>query len=165
MPAGVVYDENTRAFWLDTNPADTSAPTVAEIAAGFDMTGYLTIDGLARNTGNSRVAGGDLLDGFDAESMGRHQAAPTLTLKRRLRGSNAEEAWTTLGSRGVQGCLVVLPFLAPDDTPSATDSCEVYPSCETGSPQLQNTAANTEQRFIVPIAVGSSPVYDAVVAA
>jgi hypothetical protein len=60
---------------------------------------------------------------------------------------------------------VVLPFLAPDDTPTAGDPCYVFPSCETGVPQIQNTAVNTEQRFIVPIAVGSAPVYDAVVAA
>lgn len=164
MPAGVVFDENTRVFWLDTNPADTSAPTAAEVNAGHDLTGYLAPDGLALNTGNSRVSGADLLDGFDSESMGRHQAAPALTFKRRLRGSNAQVAWTTLGARGVQGCLVVLPFLAPDDTPAAADDCYVFPFCETGVPQLANTAMNTEQRFITPLAVGAAPVYDAVVA-
>lgn len=162
MPAGIVYDEHVRVFWLDTDPADLDAPTTGEIGAGEDITGYLVPDGLAFNFGNSRVSGADLLTAFDNESMGRHQAAPALTLKRKLR-DGGQVAWDTLGDRLISGCLVVFLDLGPDDTVADGDECVVFPGCETGQPLIQNTAVNTEQRFQVDLAVGEAPHLNAVV--
>lgn len=164
MGAGVVYDGLTRVWWLDADPTNVAAPTVAELTAGEDITEYLAIDGLAFNMGNSRVSGADLLSAFDNESMGRFQAAPELTLKRKLR-DGGEVAWTTLGDRLVAGCLVVRLALDATTAVAAAQKVMVFPTCETGIPNVQNTAANTEVRFIVSLAVGSEPELKATVAA
>lgn len=164
MGAGVVYDGMTRVWWLDADPAAPNAPTVAEIGAGADVTEYLAIDGLAFNMGNSRVSGADLLTAFDNESMGRYQAAPSLTFKRKLR-DGGEVAWTDLGDRGVVGCLVVRLGIAHATAVAAAQKVMVFPGCETGIPNVQNTAANTEIRFVVDLAVGEEPKLKATVAA
>lgn len=167
MPAGENYDGMVRAFWLDTNPADPDAPTIAEVVtAGEDLSGYLIPDGVAYNIGNSRVSGADLLSSFDAESMGRHQAAPVLTLKKRLL-DGGEAAWTTLGERHISGCLVVFEHVggAEASDPVAGAPCFVFTSCQTGQPKPLNTATNTEKRFEVELAVGGRPYLNAVLAA
>lgn len=164
MGAGMVYDGNTRVWWLDDDPTNVNAPTVAEIGAGEDVTAYLAIDGLAFNMGNSRVSGADLLSAFDSESMGRFQAAPSLTFKLKLR-DGGEVAWTTLGDRGVTGCLVVRLSVPHGTAVAAAQKVMVFPTCETGIPNVQNTAANTEERFVVDLAVGNEPKLKASVAA
>lgn len=164
MGAGIPFDGYTRVFWLDADPAAPAAPTVAEIGAGHDLTEYVAIDGLALNMGNSRVSGADLLSAFDNESMGRWQASPSLTFKKRLVGGT-EVAWTTLGDRGVAGCLVVFLNLTPGTAVAAAQKCSVFPGCVSGAPQIANTAANEEQKFTVEIACGKEPKMKATVAA
>jgi hypothetical protein len=156
MPAGENYDGMVRAYWLDTNPADPANPTLAEIAAGTDLSGYLLPDGVAYNMGNSRVSGADLLSSFDAESMGRFQAAPVLTLRRRLLDGGTV-AWDTLGDRHIIGSLVVFESIIEDTDPVAGDECFVFTSCQTGQPKPLNTAMNTEKRFECELAVGGKP--------
>ena len=162
MGAGIVWDEQARYYWLNANPANTAAPTLAEINAGLDLTEYMPPDGFQPNMGNSRVNGADAKTKFDAESMGRFQAAVKLTLKRRIRGTNAEAAWTTLGARGVSGCFVVLPFA--NGPAAVADKAYVFPTAETGMPLLLGSAENAEQRFDVDLAIGSEPNLQAVVA-
>jgi hypothetical protein len=165
MPAGIVYDEHVRLVWLDAAPADATAITAAEVADGTDLSGYVVPDGVAFNLGNSRVSGADLLSAFDAESMGRYQASPSITFKRRLRGSNDEVAYTTLGARGVEGTLVIFPFIDAGADPAAGDDYYAFTGCETGLPLLQNTAVNAEQAWVCDLAVGGDVILDGVVAA
>jgi hypothetical protein len=162
MPAGFSYDEQFRVFWLDSDPADPTAPTVAEITAGTDLSGYLSPDGWASNHTEARVDGGDLLSGFDAQAMGRYGAAPALTFKRRLLNGD-QDAYDIFKTRGEMGCLVALPFVAKGDEPASGDDAYVYTTCQAGLAQPQNTAPNQEQRFIVNFAVGGDIVLDAVV--
>ena len=56
IPPGVSSDGMTRV-WFVPALADTSAPTVAEITAGFDITCYLTTDGF--KVGGSQEKGED----------------------------------------------------------------------------------------------------------
>lgn len=169
MPAGTVFDEQTRVLWFATEdePSDLTAITAAELGDGVDLSGYVTPDGVTFGFGNSRVSGADLLTAFDNESMGRHQAAPSLMLKRKLRAEvdgSDDLAWTTFQTRKTQGTLVVFTTLDPGVDPATGDDYIAFPSCETGQPLPQNTAVNTENRFQVDFAVGAEPVFGTVVA-
>ena len=160
MPAGTVYDESTRVYWIpdaDT-PADFDTITLAEFGDADDFSGYVVPDGVTFGFGNSRVSGADLLTAFDNESMGRHQAAPSVMFKRQLR-DGSELAWTTFKGRKTQGTLLVFLTLDPGADPTTGDDYIAFPSCETGSPLVQNTATNTEVRFQVDFAVGEEPVF------
>lgn len=169
MPAGTVYDESTRVLWFadaDT-PADLDAITAVELADAEDLSGYVVPDGVTFGFGNSRVSGADLLTAFDNESMGRHQAAPSITFKRKLRAAvdGADDlAWTTFQARKTQGTLIVFTTLDAGEDPGTGDDYVAFPSCETGQPLPQNTAVNTEVRFQVDFAVGAEPVFGTVVA-
>lgn len=169
MGAGTVYDESTRVLWFATadEPADLEAITAAELTDGVDLSGYVVPDGVTFGFGNSRVSGADLLTAFDNESMGRHQAAPSIMFKRKLRAQvdgDDDLAWTTFKSRKTAGTLVVFTTLTPGDDPATGDDYIAFPSCETGQPLPQNTAVNTENRFQVDFAVGEAPAFGTVVA-
>lgn len=169
MPAGTVYDESTRVIWFaDADaPTDPAEITAAELADGVDLSGYVIPDGVTFGFGNSRVSGADLLTAFDNESMGRHQAAPSIMFKRKLREAvdGADDlAWTTFQTRKTQGTLVVFITLPTGEDPGTGDDYVLFPSCETGQPLIQNTAVNTEVRFQVDFAVGAAPVFGTVVA-
>lgn len=159
MPAGIVYDERTRAFWFadDDTPADLESITLAELADGVDLSGYVIPDGLAHGASEQRVDGSDLLTDFDNESIGRHGAQPALTMKRKLRDGN-ELAFTTFKTRKQAGTLVVFETLPAGADPTTGDDYVAYPECESGKWQRQNTAKNQEVRGIVNFAVGSAPV-------
>lgn len=170
MPAGVVYDEQTRLLWFPTadEPADIDAITAVEIAAdGIDLSGYVIPDGITFGFGNSRVSGADLLTAFDSESMGRHQAAPSVMFKRKLRETfegDDDLAWQTFKTRKTGGTLVVFLALDPGADPGTGDEYVAFPACESGQPVLQNTAVNAEVRFQIDFAVGEAPVFGTVVA-
>ena len=68
--ARLVFDGNYKVYWLDTAPADSSAPTVAEITAGTDLTSFIPKDGFKSGVSNNRVSGGSLDERFMDESMG-----------------------------------------------------------------------------------------------
>lgn len=164
MTAGIVHEEHIRVFWLDDDPVAVATPTVAEITAGVDVTGYLIPEGLETNPTNNRVDDGSLLSKFIGQAMGTYGYQPRLMLKRKLEGG-AEAAWTLFNGHGVKGALVVFRDLPPTTAVAAAQKCEVYPGCETGAPEPQNTAANATQRFGVPIAVSATPNLNATVAA
>lgn len=164
MPAGNVYDEQTRVLWFadaDT-PADLEAITAAELADGVDLSGYMPPDGLAFGAREDRVPGADILSAYDGEAIGRYGDQPALTLKRKLR-DGGEEAWTTFAVRRSQGTLVVFSTLDVGVDPGVGDTYRAYP-CENGSRMMQNSAANTEVKFVVNFAVTDPPVDGTVVA-
>lgn len=163
MPAGTVYDESTRVLWFaeEDTPLDLDSLGQSMLDDAIDLSGYVVPDGVTFGFGNSRVSGADLLTAFDNESMGRHQAAPSITFKRKLR-NGGELAWTTFQNRKTQGTLVVFTTLEPGDDPGTGDDYILFPECETGQPLPQNTAVNTEVRFQVDFAVGAAPVFGTV---
>lgn len=169
MPAGTVFDERTRVLWFAAadEPTDHSAITAAELADAVDLSGYVVPDGVTFGFGNSRVAGGDLLTAFDNESMGRHQATPSVMFKRKLRETfdgDDDLAWTTFKTRKTPGSLVLFTTLPIGEDPGTGDDYVAFPDCESGQPMPQNTAPNAENRFQVDFAVGSEPVFGTVVA-
>lgn len=168
MPAGTVFDEQTRLLWFPEadEPTNLAAITTTEITTdGIDLSGYVVPDGVTFGFGNSRVSGADLLTAFDNESMGRHQAAPSVMFKRKLRAQfegDDDLAWTTFVTRKTAGTLVVFTTLDVGADPTTGDDYIAFPSCESGQPLPQNTAVNTEVRFQVDFAVGEAPVFGTV---
>lgn len=160
MPAGLPYDEQFRVYYLAATPADPEAVDAADLGAAVDLSGYLAIDGFAANESDARVDGGDLLTGFDAQAMGREGAEPALTFKRRLKNGD-QVAFDTFRERTYGGALVVVPFVGPNDDPEDGDDYRIYTDIDTGRWKMQNTAANTEQRGVVNVAVGGN-FYDAI---
>jgi hypothetical protein len=170
MGAGIVFDERTRLIWFPEAdaPTDLEAITAAELAAdGVDLSAYIPPDGINPNTTDQRVDGSDLLTGFNAESMGRYGTSPSVTFKRKLRTQHEgadDLAFTTFQTRKTAGTLVLFNTLPIGEDPGTGDDYIAWPGCESGEPQEQQTAANTEVRFVVEFAVGQAPVRGTVVA-
>lgn len=157
-----VYEGVFRIFWVPSGGgiANASAPTVAEITAGTEVTDYVPKDGWRPNVRNNRVDNTSLSTTFDAEQMGSHGAQLSVTFKRDFPD---EAAWDLFKTRGASGHLVALP-LKGSGAVAAADAAEVWP-VEAGAPVPQNTAANQQQRFSVDFAVTAEPTLTAVVAA
>lgn len=162
MPAGNAYDGRCRLYILDEAPADPEGPTLVELAAGSHLSGYVPPDGISYNIGNARVSGADLLSSFDAEAMGRHQAAPSVKFKQKL-VTGETEAWDELNERHRVVTLVCFEDIDEDAEIVDGDACFVFTSCQIGQPVPQNTATNTERQFQVDFAVGGRPYLNAVV--
>lgn len=164
MPNAYTYDGRVRFVWLDTDPADPTAPTMAEITAGTDLSEYLIPESWNPNASNQKADQSTALSSFNGESVGRYGYAPEAMFKTKLTDAT-KVAWTTLGERLVEGCIVVFEDVPEGDNIAAGMDCDVYPSCQTGQPERQQTAANTTRRFKVTWAVGEPPSLGATVAA
>lgn len=155
----LVYDGNYHAYWLDAAPASATAPTMAEITAGTDITVFLTKDGFNPNVTNNRVTGGDLSTKFTDQSMGTWTAEGSLTFYLDA-ASGGNTAWDTLGDFAT-GCLIITPFAAA----ASGGSAYVFPDVELGVRAIQQTAENARQKATVNFACRQEPALDATVAA
>lgn len=153
--ARVTYEANTKAYWL-TAVANIAAPTVAEIGAGTPLSPYIPKDGIAVNINTNNVDSASIDDTFDAQLAGSWGADVKLTM---FRDDTADTAWN-LCEHGTPGFLVISRFGAA----VATSVVEVYPS-EMHQPAMENTAANSQQRFVEAFAITAAPELNAVVAA
>lgn len=159
--ARLVFDENYKVYWLDTAPASTAAPTVAELTAGTDLTDFIPKDGFKPGVTNNRVSGGSLNDAFLDESMGTWQSQLTVDYYLdKVTASNT--AHDTLGTRGTTGAIV-----AVWDGAGATAGGKafVWPDVEAGQPIPMDTAENARQKATAEFAVRQAPEFSAVVAA
>ena len=168
MPAGQSYDGRTRFIWLANDPADPAEPTLAEVDAGVDLSGYLIPESFNPTADQARVDGRDALSSFNPEAMGRYGYKPTAEFKTKLRETfNGDDdlAWQTFKNRLTQGCILFFEGVDEGEDVGVGDVCDVYLSCETGTPRRLQTAINTERRFGVDFAVGAPPVLGAIVVA
>ena len=155
MPS-LVYEENTKVVYLPTIAAVDLEPTVAEIAAGTDVTSYITKDGINEGASNNRVASGTIDTAFDAEEPGSYGFQLSLTAER----DDTDDDFFDLFVRGLRGYILI------SDTASvaATEKCRVYPVAAM-SPEFPASAANTKKTVTVPFAVTAPPNLRAVIAA
>lgn len=157
----LVFDGNTKVFWLDAAPADPSAPTVAELTAGTDITSYIPKDGFKSGVSNNRVSGGSLDERFTDESMGTWSSQ--LSIDYYLDKVTADNtAHDTIGVQDAAGAIVVVW-----DGAGAADGGKAYvwPEVEAGQPVIQDTAENARQKATAEFAVLAEPNFHAVVAA
>ncbi len=137
--------------------ANTSAPTVAELGAGFDVTPFLSsidtpLDGDA-------VDSSDLASAFNKTVAGTYGGNITADL---YRDDTTDTAWTTF-DRNVVGYFVIRRFGGSGVAWNIADPAEVfYVRIITKSPGTLDR--NNVQMFSVDAAVLEEPVLTAVVA-
>lgn len=156
-----VYEKYTRVVFA-TTLASKSAPTVANLNAGTDITSFLTKDGLSTPQNQNMVDSSTLAETFDSQLPGSWGGAIELTCFRD-NGSGDDDAWD-LFVYGTNGFLVVRRGILISTAFAASQKVEVYP-VQHHQPIMQPSAANEEQRFKVTLAVTGEPELKATVAA
>lgn len=147
---------NVKLYFL-TTVASVAAPTVANIAAGTDLTPWLPTSGLnVEPTQNNATI--SMIEGVDLSAVGTESREITLTLTRD--GVTADDDAWVLFVRGLTGYILVSPFGAP----IAGSRVYVYP-IESHAPTPVPPTENTFQTFQVRLAVNSTWNEKAVVAA
>lgn len=142
-----------------TTLSSMTAPTVAQVNAGVDLTPLL-ISITASATGNT-VPTPTLDTLFETSVPGTSAASFSADF---YRDDAADTAWTTL-ERGVKGYFVIQRFGAsPTRVVVATDEVEVWP-VQVTSRSASAMTSNTAQMFTVTCSVPQEPVEDAIVAA
>lgn len=153
------FDGNFRVFVVDSI-ADTSAPTVAEVGAGTEITSLIPKSGWQETPSFNRVDTGNLATQYDSEVMGTWKTTITLTI---LLDDTTDTAWDEFQTHAAQTHLVVLPYKGTG-TVAASDQCRVYP-VESAQAIPNQSAANERQTAEVAFAVYSEPQLDGAVAA
>jgi hypothetical protein len=155
--ARFVYEGKTNVYWLVTITT-TATPTTTEIAAGVDLTNFVAKDGVAVNINTNNVDSATIAEVFDAQVAGSWGADLQLTM---FRDDSADTAWTTC-TYGSNGYVVIDRFNASGTDPAVGEKVEVWPA-QMHQPSPQNSATNTQVRFIESFAVRAAPSLSATV--
>lgn len=156
----LVFDGNYEVYYLPGAIVDPSAPSLAAMLAGTNLTHDVPKDGFNPGVSNNRVSGGALDDLFMDESMGTNSAQLSVTCyKDDADGGGA--AFETIGVAGTTGAIVAVP----NGPAAAGRDAYVWGDIECGEPVLGATAENTRQKFTADIAVRTKPDYHAVIVA
>lgn len=157
------FEEFTKVVWVPgaSGIANIAAPTVAEIAAGTDITCFLTKDGLNLGGTTNKVDQGGLCDHVDGDTVG------TVKFDASLKGyrdnaAGGDDYWD-LGVWGSAGHLVVRRGILFGTAFAAAQKVEVYKG-QLGQKVPATSAANTNQTADIPLAVAAANL-DATVAA
>lgn len=145
-----VFERFTRVLWVpgENGIADYHAPTLAELATGTDWACYLTKDGLAPGGQTNKVDGGELCDNIDGQSIGSVGFDFNMTFKR---DNNDDAAWD-LANWGDLGHIVVRRGLLHETAFAAAQEVECWVA-QMGEPIPANSAANTQQTFMLGFAI------------
>lgn len=157
------FEEHTTVIWVpgDDGVANIEAPTLAEIAAGSDVTCFITRDGLNPGGTNNKVDGAGLCTRIDGQTVGTVGYDFTLRMFRD-NASGGDDAWD-LANWGDLGFLVVRRGVMYGDVFAAGQAVEVY-EAQMGEPIPASSAQNTSQAFELGLAIANAEL-KAVVAA
>lgn len=155
----LVYEGRTNVYWA-TTVADPAAPTVAEITAAVNVTSFVPKDGVAVNLSTNNVDSATIAEIFDAQVVGSYGGAPQVTGFR----DDTADTFYDLCVYGTNGFLILDRFNPSGTLPVAGDKVEVWPA-QMHEPVMQNSATNTQQRFVEAFAITSAPELRATVAA
>jgi hypothetical protein len=153
--ARLAYEGRTKVHFV-TNIDDITSPALSEIAAGTELTTFITKDGVNPGSTNNRIDTGGIDDVFDSQIQGSWGAEFQLTC---MRDDTTDTAWDTL-QRGVQG-FIVIGYDSPTGIKGG-DVVQVWP-VEFGTPVMQPSAANTNQMFLADAAIATPPELEATV--
>lgn len=142
-----VTHERARVYFLDTC-SNIEAPTLAEIAAGDDLTSQIPVDGVTLNPTRNNASQAMLGDAFVAEQVGTWGQGITLTFVR----DDADDVARDLFTYRAAGFLVISRFGTPVDGVRV----EVYP-VESHEPADLATAENEFSKYEVSLAVTDTP--------
>jgi hypothetical protein len=160
IPVTTTTDGLIRVWWVAAI-VNTSAPTVAELTAGIDLTCWLTPDGWQPSLNQAAVVDKRLCASQDFEAPGRFSRGLTVKYATAPQGTNT--AKTTL-IPGTAGYLVERRGISVDTAPIAAQKVNVYP----GTPgQYEDLAPEENAKFKTQqkIFISSLVIIDAVVAA
>lgn len=143
--------------------ADISAPTVAEIAAGVDLTEQLLRDGLSLPQSGNTVDVAGAASKYNATDAGTYGGDPITASFFRDSVAASDDAWDAL-PRGTRGYFVVSRFEGSDQALAAADRVEVWPIVVI-SRSNRDIEQDGAYRFDVTCGVPTEPDDDAVVAA
>jgi hypothetical protein len=144
---------------------DLAEVTVAEIAAGVNLTPFLTRDGISeRGAEAATVDVADATSMWDKTGAGTSGSSLELTFFRDSVAAD-DDAWAAL-PQGEEAYLVVAPFgfSGVAGAAAATDRIEVWP-IEVSSRRNLAIAANEAQKFMVSCAIPEEPNVNAAVIA
>lgn len=147
----LVYEERTNVYWV-VSIATTSTPSVAEITAGVNLTNFVAKDGVNTNVTGNKVDSATIAESFNAQVVGSWGSDLSLTM---FRDDSADTAWNTC-VRGSNGYIVVDRFNPSGTLPGNGDKVEVYPA-QMQQPRPENSAQDTQVRFVEDFAVTSRP--------
>lgn len=148
--------------WFVPTIANTSAPTVAEINAGTDLTPFLRRDGLTTPQAGSTIDSSDASSRFNKTAPGTYGGDPLSIQLKRDSVPGSDTAYAAL-PRDTAGYVVVRRFGGSALAPAASQKVEVF----TGTVISREMAAigdNEVQRFTVMFSVEAVPVDSATVA-
>jgi hypothetical protein len=147
------FDQFTNVIWVPgaNGVADISAPSVAEIAAGTDLTCFITKDGLNPGGTTNKVDDGALCNRLDAQLVGSVGYDFTLKLKR---DNDSDDAWT-LASWGAEGYLVIRRGVLYETAFASGQPVEVF-HAQMGEPVMAPSATNTQQMFDLTLAISDA---------
>lgn len=152
-----VYEGRTNVYWA-TAVSNKNAPTVAEITAAVNLTNFVTKDGVSVNITTNNVDNATIAETFDAQVPGSYGSDLQLTMYR----DTTDTAWN-LCVYGTNGFLILDRGRASGTLPSAGNKVEVFPAAM-HEPAMENSAANTNKRFVEKFAVTAAPAQKATVA-
>jgi len=156
--ADIVSDGMTKVAFVTTIAAP-AAPTAAEMAAGEDLEGFLTPDGLGMDFGNDSVDVTALSSTYNAELPGRQTVSTELTFKHQ---GDAVAPFSTFAGKP-EGYIVVRRNVDATDAWAENDVIEVYP-VQIGTRRRMAPAANEVLKFTVQAFHTSAPVAGVVAA-
>lgn len=163
--ARLASEGNVKVYKVPTI-ADVTAPTVAEVNAGTDLTPYMPTQGVDITWTQNNASLAMLDESFVAEVVGTEAATITLT---GVRDDTSDDFFDAF-DRGDNFYLVIARFGwsglgsgSDPNEPAATDVVEVYPA-QSHRPVPMAPAENEFQQAMCTLAVTETPVLDAVLA-
>jgi hypothetical protein len=139
--------------------ANKAAPTVAELAAGTDLSNFVRKGGLNVPNSQNMVDNASLAETFDAQVPGSYGGPISLEM---FRDPAADTAWNLL-TYGLAGYIVVRRGVAAATAWTAAQKVEVYP-VSFHEPVMAQTASNEAAFFTAQGAGTSAPNAKATVA-
>ena len=159
--ADIIVDGKVKVALVDTI-SDTSAPTVAELTAGTDITDQLTADGLSGfQPDTAEVDTTSMQSTFDTKRPGRSNYSGTVL---RFKKQDTDTVYDTYVKDFTTHVVVRRDGSAATEAFAASDEVEVYPVV-CGEVQNMDPEPNSVQRFELPVMVSSQPELRATVSA
>ena len=139
----IIGDGNVRISWV-TTIANTSAPTVAELNAGTDLTSWITPDGWNVTTSEAEVDNSALNSTDDTRLPGRRQDDIEVTFKHQ---GDSAAPWTTFASKP-SGYLVERTSVAGSTAWTASQKVRVF-VVQAGNRNKSARTPNEVEKFSV----------------
>jgi hypothetical protein len=159
--ADIIVDAKVKVALVDSI-SDIDAPTVAELAAGTDITDQLTADGLVGfQPDTAEVDTTSLASDFDTKRPGRSNYSGTML---RFKKQVADTVYDTYVKNTETHVVIRRDGSVNTEAFAASDEVEVYPVVA-GETSNMDPEPNTVQRWEMPVMVSAKPNLRATVAA